>query len=264
VDDAARGVSPLALVRTKLAPPEVLAAIGAAWALVLAAQALGRAESVHHDELFEGGLPVWAALALFVLAWQVMIAAMMLPSSLPFIRLFARASSSQPRPALARAAFLGGYAAVWTAFGLAAFLGDGLVHAAVERSAWLEQRPWLIAGGVLVLAGGFQFSSLKDACLKECRHPAAFLLRFYRRGTSEAFGIGLRHGAFCLGCCWALMLVGFAAGVVSLWWMGVLTLLMVFEKTGRHGKRGAAPIGAALLILGALVLAHPGWMPEVF
>lgn len=257
-------MSALALVRRRVGPPEVLAAITAAWALALVAQAVGRAQSVHHDALFEGGLPVWAALALFVLAWQAMIAAMMLPSSLPLIRLFAFATASHPRPGRARAAFLGGYVAVWTTFGLAAFLGDGLVHAAVERSAWLAERPWLIAGGVLVLAGAFQFSNLKDACLKACRHPAAFLLRYYRRGTAAGFGIGLRHGLDCLGCCWALMLVAFAAGAVSLSWMAVLTLLMVFEKTGAHGDRGARPIGVALLALGALVLAQPDFMPPLF
>jgi predicted metal-binding membrane protein len=162
---------------------------------------------------------------------------MMLPSSLPFIRLFARASSSWPRAGLAMAAVIGGYSAVWTGFGVLAFLGDVIVHDLVHHSAWLDQRSWLIAGGVLALAGAFQFSSLKDACLRECRSPATYLFRHFRRGVREAFRIGYGHGLYCLGCCWALMLLGFAAGVVSIPWMAILTLAIVFEKTGRGGDR---------------------------
>jgi predicted metal-binding membrane protein len=245
----------------RVGPPEILAAIAAAWALALVAQAAGAAGTLHHGPLIEGGLPLWVALGLFLLAWQTMIAAMMLPSSLPFMRVFARASSSQPRAGRAMAALVGGYAAVWTAFGALAFLGDAIVHDMVHRSAWLEQRSWLIAGGVLALAGAFQFSSLKSACLRECRNPATYLMRHYRRGAGSAFRIGYGHGMYCLGCCWGLMLISFAAGVVSLPWMAILTLVMVFEKTGKGGERGAKPIGLALFALAALVVAFPGAAP---
>ena len=251
----------LAYAVRRAGPPEILAAIAAAWGLAVIAQHFGATHSVHHGELIEGGLPLWLALALFLFAWQAMIAAMMLPSSLPFIRLFARASSGQPRSGAAMAAFLGGYAAVWTWFGAFAFIGDVVIHDVVHRAPWLEQRTWIIAGGVLALAGAFQFSSLKSACLRECRNPAAYLLRRYRRGVREAFRIGYGHGLYCLGCCWALMLVGFAAGVASLPWMAALTLIMVFEKTGKGGDRGARPIGVALFGLAALVLAYPAAAP---
>jgi predicted metal-binding membrane protein len=254
-------VTTLAYVARRAGPPLILAAIAAAWALAVVAQHVGAAGSVHHGELIEGGLPLWAALALFLLAWQAMIAAMMLPSSLPFIRLFGRASSGQPRPRTAMAALLGGYAAVWTWFGAFAFLGDVAIHELVHRSTWLEQRTWIIAGGVLALAGAFQFSSLKSACLRECRNPAAYLLRHYRWGVRKAFRIGYGHGLYCLGCCWALMLLGFAAGVASLSWMAILTLVMVFEKTGSGGDRGVRPIGVALFALAALVVAYPGAAP---
>ena len=123
-------------------------------------------------------------------------------------------AASRRREALA--AFLGGYVLVWSVFGLAAFAGDGVVHALVRALPALEERPWLIAGGVLVTAGAFQFTPLKDACLEECRHPAIFLMRNYRRGTRAAFRLGRDHGIFCLGCCWALMLVMFAAGFANL------------------------------------------------
>jgi predicted metal-binding membrane protein len=254
-------VTALAYAARRVGPPEILAAIAAAWALALIAQSVGAAGTIHHHRLIEGGLPLWAALGLFLLAWQAMLAAMMLPSSLPFMRVYARASSSQPRARRALAAFLGGYAVVWTCFGVLAFLGDGIVHELVHGSAWLEQRSWLIAAGVLALAGAFQFSRLKSACLRECRNPAAYLLHRYRRGVREAFRIGSGHGLNCLGCCWALMLVGFAVGVGSLSWMAALTLVMVFEKSGRDGDRGARPIGVAFLALAALVLAYPGAAP---
>jgi predicted metal-binding membrane protein len=160
------------------------------------------------------------------------------------LRLFGRASANQPRPLPAKAAFLGGYALVWTAFGAAAFLGDLAVHRLVERWSWLAARPGLIGGAVLLLAGAFQFSTLKEACLTVCRHPAGYLLQHYRRGTAAAFRLGGGHGLFCVGCCWALMLVAFAAGVASLWWMAALTAVMVFEKTGRRGRRGCGRSGS--------------------
>jgi predicted metal-binding membrane protein len=236
-------------------PIVVWAAIAAGWALALAADLSGRAEALHHDALIEGGLPLWGALALFLIAWQAMVAAMMLPSSLPLIRLFAVASRRQPRARTALLSFLGGYALVWTSFGTLAFLGDVGVHRAVEALPWLHERQWLIVGTVLVVAGAFEFSKLKDACLSKCRHPGPYLLAHYRRGASGAFHLGLGHGLFCLGCCWALMLVMLAVGVAVLWWMAALTALMVYEKVGRHGEQLKPVAGAVLLGLAALVFA---------
>jgi predicted metal-binding membrane protein len=232
----------------------VVWAIALAWAVAVAAELTGRAHGLDHDRLARG-TPAWVALGLFLLAWQLMIAAMMLPSSLPLVRLFGRASANQPRPLAAKAAFLGGYAVVWSGFGVAAFLADLGVHRLVDRWGWLAARPGLLGGAVLVLAGAFQFSRLKDRCLRVCRHPAGYLARHYRRGTGAALRLGAGHGVWCVGCCWALMLVAFAAGVANLWWMAALTALMVFEKTGRQGRRGVRPIGAGLIALGLLALA---------
>jgi predicted metal-binding membrane protein len=235
----------------------VVWAIAAAWAVAVAAQASGRGQALHHHTLANGGLPPWAAFGLFLLAWQLMIAAMMLPSTLPLVRLFDRVAANQPRPVRAKAAFLSGYGAVWTGFGAAAFAGDLGIHHLVGRWDWLATRPSLVGGAVLLLAGAFQFSHLKDRCLRVCRHPAGWLLQHYRRGTGAAFRLGAGHGVFCVGCCWALMLVAFAAGVANLWWMAALTAVMVFEKTGRGGQRGVRPIGIGLLALGILMLADP-------
>jgi predicted metal-binding membrane protein len=239
---------------TRGVPTVVIAAIAAAWAMALAAQVTGAAALVHHDAPAEHGPALWTAMPLFLLAWQVMVAAMMLPSSLPLVRLFAAASVGQPRPRAAMAGFLGGYALVWSAFGALAFAFDLGVHAAVHASPWLHAHEWLLGGSVLVLAGAFQFTKLKDACLDNCRHPAAFLLRFYERGTAGGLHVGARHGVFCVGCCWALMLVMFAAGVASLLWMALLTAVMVHEKTRPLGARAVPVTGLALLAAGSTAL----------
>lgn len=234
-------------------PLAVPVATGLAWGLALAAQFSGNADALHHDALVGGH--VLLAVPVFVLAWQVMIAAMMLPSSLPLIRLFTVAARRQPRPGLAITAFLGGYAVVWTGFGLVAFAGDVGVHEAVERSAWLEANGGLISAGALALAGAFQFSSLKKRCLAQCRQPGGFLRAHYDRGVRGGFRVGGAHGLFCLGCCWALMLLMFAVGVANLLWMAALTLLMVYEKTGRHATTVSRIAGVALLVSAAAVAA---------
>jgi predicted metal-binding membrane protein len=238
------------------APRAVVVAIAVGWALAIAAELTGSAHALHHDSLIHHGPPLWEGLILFLIAWQAMIAAMMLPSSLPLIRLFDAVSERQERPARMRAAFLGGYVFVWTAFGAQAFLGDVGVHTMVDNFPWLRHHSWLIAGGVLAMAGAFQFSNLKDQCLSKCRQPGPYLMSHYRRGAGGAFRLGLGHGLYCLGCCWALMLVMFAAGVAMLWWMAALTAVMVYEKTGRHGEAVTPFVGAALLLLAAVTMAY--------
>jgi predicted metal-binding membrane protein len=239
--------------------PDIRWAIAFAWLLALAAELSGRSRLLHHDQLIQGGLPRPVALVLFLLAWQAMIAAMMLPSSLPMIRLFARTSAAQPKARLARAIFISAYALVWTFFGAAAFFFDIGIHAAVNQVPWLYAHAYLIGGGTLLLAAGFQFSPLKDACLRQCRNPGAFILRYYRRGLNAALVTGLRHGAFCLGCCWALMLVAFAAGAANLAWMAALTLLMTLEKRSKIGPALVQASGVAMFLGGAFIVLRPLW-----
>jgi predicted metal-binding membrane protein len=241
-------------------PRPILVGIAAAWAAAIAAQVAGVAAVANHDALLVGDGPPFVFAALIaLLAWQVMIAAMMLPSSLPLVRLYARATERAPRRGRSMAAFLGGYALVWSAFGLAAFMFDAGIHAAVNASPWLERHDWWIGGGVLALAGAFQFTPLKDACLDKCRHPGQFLMRFYERGPAGGFRMGARHGAFCVGCCWALMLVMFAAGVASLVWMALLTGVMIHEKTRPAGARAVPVTGVALLGASSIVLAYSAY-----
>jgi len=245
-------------------PTVIPAAIIIAWAIAAYAQFSGSAAFLHHDTLIERGPPAAIAFVLFFAAWLLMIVAMMLPSSFAFLRMFSVASANQPQPLRAFAAFVGGYVVVWLIFGVAAFGGDIVVHRTVDRVAWLGAHPWLIAGSVLALAGLFQFSPLKDQCLRACRLPSNFLVRYYRRGVRAAFEMGYRHGLFCAGCCWALMLVSFAAGFAALWWMAALTALMVYEKVATHGRRAVPIAGAVLLVWSALVFIHPPWLPRLF
>ena len=240
--------------RVARVPAPVVVAIAAGWALAIAAEASGNAASLRHDALLEAGAPPWLGAAVFLVAWQVMVAAMMLPSSLPLIVLFEQTTRHTSGPRRALAALLGGYALAWSAFGTAAFAGDAALHAGVDGWPWLAERRWAIAPGVLALAGAFQFTALKDRCLEQCRHPGAFLLRHYRRGPGAALALGLRHGAFCVGCCWALMLVAFALGMASLILMAAMTALMVHEKTRPAGRRSVPVTGVALLALAAILL----------
>jgi predicted metal-binding membrane protein len=234
----------------------------AAWALAVLATVTGWDALLHHSAVVgHGAWPAMSTLVVFLLAWQVMTAGMMLPSSLPLMRLFSRASGGQAYPRLARLAFVAAYFAVWTGFAVLALAGDALLHGVVHRWFWLHERPWLVGGAVLLLAGAFQFSPLKERCLQQCRSPFGFLRRYYQRGVGAAWALGVRHGLFCLGCCWALMLTMFAVGVGHLAWMAGLTGVMVIEKTWRRGWQLAPLVGAVLLIWGALVLLHPSWLP---
>jgi predicted metal-binding membrane protein len=244
-------------------PAAVAGTIGFAWVVAVAAQAAGLAAYVHHDVLLEDGPPFWLALIAFLLAWQLMIAAMMLPSSLPLVRMFAAASSRQPSPGAAMVGFLGGYALVWSAFGALALLFDLGVHRAVDSFALVHDNDWLIGGSVLAAAGAFQFTKLKDACLDKCRRPGQFMVRYYERGADGGFRLGARHGAFCVGCCWALMLAMFAAGVGSLVWMALLTAVMVHEKTRPAGRRAVPVTGVALLGTSSIVLLYSAYAAGV-
>ncbi len=239
--------------------------VAAAWLAVLIAGITGVGVHFHHDTLIEhGSLPLPPALLVFLVAWQLMTGAMMLPSSLPLLRLFERVATTQASPGAARRAFISGYALVWTVFAAVAFVGDAALHQLADTTPWLASRPWLISGGLLALAGVAQFTPLTTRCLHECRHPVAYLMQRYRPGVDEAFRLGRNHAFYCLGCCWGLMLVMFRAGVASLSWMAGLTAVMVYEKVGGHGA-ALAPIVGVVLIGGALlVLGHPSWLPHAF
>jgi predicted metal-binding membrane protein len=238
------------------------------WALVIVAWTLAGLSVLtnqsylinHHYLLEESHLPVLVALVIFLACWQVMTVGMMLPSSMPMVYMIVHAGRQQKRPHAVPAAFLAAYALVWTAFALVAFLGDTRIHWLVDHWFWLYTHSWLIGATTFAIAGVFQFTPLKGRCLKQCRSPFSFFVRYYREGVGAAWCLGLRHGAFCLGCCWALMLVMFGIGVGSLLSMALLTGVMIVEKTYPRGQRLSPVIGIILLGLSVLWLVHPAWL----
>jgi predicted metal-binding membrane protein len=196
----------------------------------------------------------------FVGVWVVMMAAMMFPSVAPTVALYA--SMTRRRGPTAPLVFAAGYLLTWTAAGLLAYglteLGRALLG---DELAWDRAGRW-IAGGTLLLAAGYELTPLKDLCLTKCRSPLGFLLGSWRDGLGGALTMGTRHGAWCVGCCWALMASLFALGVMSLVWMALVTALIALEKTVTRGSRATVYATALiLLVLGVAVLASPDAVP---
>ena len=209
---------------------------------------------LHHDGA--GPAPLLGA-ALFTIGWLLMIVAMMLPSSLPLVVLFAALVRRRTRPYRLVGLLLVGYLLVWTAFGLGAWMADRGVHAAADALPWLGAHPQLILGTTLLVAGLWQFSPLRDRCLDECRSPLGFVMNRWRGSSErrEALLLGMAHGAFCVGCCWSLMLVMFGVGVGSLALMLVLGGLTAIEKNLPSGRRLTHPVGVALILAAVYVVA---------
>lgn len=239
----------------------LVAVIVVAWAVSAWAELSGSAAQLHHHALYASGKPYWLAAILVLGAWQLMTAAMMLPASLGFIRVYAATAARAPEFPLALALFLGGYFAVWTGYALVAFTGDMQLHRIVDGWPWLAAHATLISAGTLGLAAVYQFTPLKDACLKACRHPALYLMTHYRRGVVNGLRLGFGHALYCVGCCWALMLVMFAAGVAHLAWMGALAAIVFVEKATPAGDRIVVPVGATFAALALLALLLPGAVP---
>ena len=223
-------------------------AIVGAWLVIVIAQVSGKTAALHHHALIEGGTPLAISVPAFLIAWLVMVVAMMWPASLHAVHAFQQGSPNLRRPTLAVATFLGMSASAWLGFGLVAFIGDVGVHRVVDATPWLGARPWLIEAGVLATAGVYQLLPLKRRYLAACRQPGERMIASSGRFGSNAVGSGVRHGLDCLGSAWALMLVMFAGGFGSLWLMVALTLLMVYEAIGRHGERAATVAGVVLLL----------------
>lgn len=211
---------------------------------------------LHHDGA-GAGIPVALAAAAFTVGWTLMIVAMMLPSSVPLVVTFGALVGRRRQPAVLVALLLLGYLLAWAGFGFAAWTADRVVHAGVEALPWLAARPQLIIGATLLVAGLWQFSPLRDRCLDECRSPLGFVMNRWR-GTSErreALLMGIAHGAFCVGCCWSLMLVMFGVGISSLSAMLVLGGLTAIEKNLPQGRRLTRPLGVILVLAAVYVVA---------
>jgi predicted metal-binding membrane protein len=199
------------------------------------------------------------ALGWFLGVWVVMMAAMMFPSVAPTVALYAQ--MARRRAPLAPLLFAGGYLVTWTGAGLLAY-GLFVVGRSVlgEELTWDGTGRW-IAGATLIVAAAYELTPLKDVCLSKCRSPLGFLVGSWRDGLSGALALGVRHGAWCVGCCWALMASLFALGVMSLAWMAFVAALIALEKTLPWGRAVTYGTAALLLVLGVLLLAAPDAIP---
>ena len=205
-------------------------------------------------------LASWSAgslLPLFAM-WAVMMIAMMLPSAAPMILTFAAVARNRrraDRPYVPVAVFAAGYVVIWCVFSVAAAVGQWLLHRTALLSPAMASSSALFAGVLLFAAGIFQFTPLKHSCLTRCRAPLEFIMTRWREGWRGAFRMGIEHGAFCAGCCWALMALLFVLGVMNILWIAALTIIVALEKTLPRAKWFSAASGIALVCWGGWVFA---------
>ncbi len=191
--------------------------------------------------------------------WTVMMAAMMVPSAAPMVLMYAsmnRKRLEDGRPLAPTGIFVLGYLVVWSVFALLATTGQWGLHAATLISPRLTLTSSILGGSLLLAAGIYQWTPLKYTCLTQCRTPLGFIMGHWRDGTAGAFTMGLRHGLFCLGCCWVLMGLLFVAGVMNLLWVAAIAAFILVEKVAPAGRWVSRASGVVLIAWGVVTLAN--------
>ena len=210
------------------------------------------------DSLLMPSMTGWSVtdLLLVFVMWAVMMVAMMLPSTMPLLLLVAKVNYgrfARERALLGTGIFALGYLVVWTGFSALATLAQwGLLEARLVSPMMQSANPWLSAT-LLVAAGAYEFTPLKNACLSRCQSPMGFLMTGWREGISGAFAMGIRHGAYCTGCCWLLMALLFVFGVMNLAWIAALAIFVLLQKLLRQPIWFTRATGATLIVWGALI-----------
>jgi predicted metal-binding membrane protein len=204
----------------------------------------------------------WSAATLLplFLMWTEMMVAMMLPSATPMVLTFAavnRKRKEREAPSIPAFLFLSGYLVVWTIFSLVAAVGQWVLHGLSLLSTQMTTTSSWLGAVLFIAAGVFQWTPLKNSCLAHCRSPLAFLMTSWREGAWGAFRMGFTHGLWCMGCCWILMLLLFAVGVMNLAWVAALTLLVVGEKLVPSRYRMGQVAGVLLVLFGVWILLRP-------
>lgn len=201
---------------------------------------------------------------LFLAIWIVMMVAMMFPTAAPMILTFHAVQAGKRQRGEAFVAtwvFVAAYLLVWTLSGVAAYAGALAAEAIAARAGLSSTLAARIGGAILIVAGLYQFTPLKNRCLSHCRTPIGFVMTSWRDGTAGAVRMGLLHGTYCLGCCWLLFVILFPLGIMNLAAMAIITLVIFAEKTLPWGRPIARTVAAALLAYGVLVLAAPQVLP---
>ena len=260
--------SPSALERV-VRRDRLLMALGLAATIVLAWAYLVRAaagmqamagEAEMHAAMGMADMRAWGIADWFGLfmMWAIMMIAMMLPSAAPVILLvlgvYRRRVDPQARPA--GAAFVAGYLIAWTMFSLAASAAQVGLHRATLLAPDMRLSSPVLSGVLLITAGGYQWLPIKNACLTHCQSPLAFIAQYWREGTMGGLMLGLRHGAFCVGCCWLLMTLLFVVGVMNLLWVAFLAAFVLIEKLWRRGAVFTRAAGLGVSAWGILLLAN--------
>jgi predicted metal-binding membrane protein len=245
------------LVQRNLVLGLLLALAAAAWA-TLASQAGGDMDMAMSSPTMGMRAP------LFLAIWVVMMVAMMFPTAAPMILMFHRIQAGKRERGdtfVATWIFVAAYMVIWTLAGLAAYLGALAVEALARWEALSATAAARIGGVILIAAGLYQLSPLKDLCLSKCRTPFAFIMTSWRDGTIGAMRMGLLHGVYCLGCCWLLFALLFPLGMMNIAAMASVTVLIFAEKTLPWGRTAARIAAGALIAYGVLVLADPHVLP---
>jgi predicted metal-binding membrane protein len=199
-----------------------------------------------------------ALLGVFMMIWTVMMAAMMLPAAMPMILIFTAAQARRNRQVTVPTwIFIAGYLLVWMILGLLVYGFIQATGVSVNRHPLADRIMWarFVLPTILIFAGMYQFTSLKDVCLRHCRSPSAFVTQHWRDGWGGALKMGVKHGLYCLGCCWALFTVLVAAGMMNFVWIVLLTVVIFAEKVLPNGTQTSAVVGLGLNTLGALIAA---------
>jgi predicted metal-binding membrane protein len=201
---------------------------------------------------------------LFLTIWVVMMVAMMFPTAAPMILTFHKVQASKRQRGevfVATWVFVAGYMLVWTASGGAAYVGALAAEAAATRATLSPATAARVGGAVLIVAGLYQLTPLKDLCLSKCRTPITFIMTSWRDGVGGALRMGLLHGGYCLGCCWLVFVILFPLGMMNIAAMAAITLVVFAEKALPRGRPVARVAAAALMAYGAVVLAVPQVLP---
>jgi predicted metal-binding membrane protein len=201
---------------------------------------------------------------LFLAIWVAMMVAMMFPTAAPMILIFHKVQAGKRQRGdtfVSTWVFVAAYILVWTLAGVAAYAGALAAEAIALRAALSPATAARIGGAVLILAGIYQLTPLKDLCLSKCRTPITFILTSWRDGVVGALRMGLLHGAYCLGCCWLLFVILFPLGIMNIAAMAVITLIVFAEKTLPWGRLASRATAAALVAYGALVITSPQLLP---
>jgi predicted metal-binding membrane protein len=191
--------------------------------------------------------------------WAVMMVAMMTPSAAPMILMFAtvnRRRRGQQGPFVPTTVFLLGYLLVWGGFSVVATLAQWGLHTAALLSPMMVSTSPMLGGLLLLAAGIFQWTPLKSTCLTQCRSPLGFLMTEWREGAWGALLMGLRHGRYCVGCCWVLMALLFVAGVMNLLWVAAMAAFVLVEKVLPHGQLVGRVVGGMLMLAGLVLLGQ--------